>query len=100
MDERVVFELVECMIEPGSESAFEAAYAEGRQLLLRAKGCISVRLLRGVEEPTKYRLIVQWQTLENHTNDFRGSADHQHLREITGRYVVGSSLVQHYHAVF
>ena len=32
-------------------------------------------LQRSIEKPARYRLFVQWETVENHTVDFRGSAD-------------------------
>ena len=44
-------------------------------LFKRAKGCTGMTLQRSVEMPARYRLFVQWDTVENHTVDFRGSAD-------------------------
>jgi hypothetical protein len=36
-----------------------------------------MRLERSVKKPQRYRRFVQWDTVENHTVDFRGSADFQ-----------------------
>ena len=51
--------------------------AKAAPLFQRAKGCRGMELQRSVERPNRYRLFVQWETLENHTVDFRGSADFQ-----------------------
>ena len=41
-------------------------------------------LQRSHEMPQRYRLFVQWETLENHTKDFRESADFQEWRKLVG----------------
>jgi len=92
----MVFELVEVEVKAGSAAAFEVAYGKATELLLRAKGCSSVRMLRGIEQPNRYRILVQWETLENHTEDFRGSADHQELITLTRPHYERPSVVQHY----
>jgi hypothetical protein len=44
------------------------------------RGCEAMRLERSVEKSQRYRLFVQWDMVENHTVDFRGSADFQEWR--------------------
>jgi len=39
-------------------------------------------LQRSVENPSRYRLFLTWETVENHTVDFRGSADFQEWRKL------------------
>jgi hypothetical protein len=38
-----------------------------------AKAFHGLELHRSVEHPTRFRLFVRWQTVENHTVDFRQS---------------------------
>jgi heme-degrading monooxygenase HmoA len=95
----VIYELVEAEIKPGAEAAFEAAYAQATTLLQRTPGCHSVRMLRGVEEPSKFRILIQWESLEHHTQGFRGSPDHQQLISLTRPHYLYPSLVQHYTVV-
>jgi heme-degrading monooxygenase HmoA len=92
----MVLELVEIEVKPGSEAAFEAAYGQATELLKRAKGCRSVRVMRAIEKPCRYRVFVQWQTLENHTGDFRGSPDHRRLIELTRPHYAQPAEVVHY----
>ena len=48
-----------------------------------------------IEKPTRYRLFVGWETLENHTVDFRGSADFQEWRKLVGHCFAAPPDVEH-----
>ena len=58
---------------PGKEDEFEAAFEQAKSLIAGSPGCISVELRRKVEVPNEYLLLVQWETIEDHTEGFRGS---------------------------
>ena len=74
--DRIMFlEIAQVDIKPGQEAEFEAGVAKAAPLFKRAKGCKAMSLQRSVEKPSRYRLFLSWDTVENHTNDFRGSAD-------------------------
>ena len=64
--------------------AREANVAKAAPIFKRAKGCGGMELQRSVEKPSRYRLFVQWETVEHHTVDFRGSADFQEWRKLVG----------------
>lgn len=91
----MVLEIAQIEILPGKEAEFEAAVAKAKPLFLRAKGCASVSLQRSVESPSRYRLFVEWQTLENHTVDFRGSADFQTWRGLVSHCFASPPAVEH-----
>jgi heme-degrading monooxygenase HmoA len=94
----MITELVEMDIKPGLEAEFESAFQQCMDFLARSSGCISARMLRSIENPSRYRLLVQWQTLEHHTEKFRGSADHKAFKEIMAPFVERTSGAEH-HAV-
>src|ERR1700680_3875901 len=71
----MVLEIAQIDVKPGMEAEFEAGVAKAVPLFRRAKGCSAMTLQRSVEKPARYRVFVTWATLENHTVDFRGSAD-------------------------
>lgn len=96
----MIIEIAQLEIKPGSEADFEAAAAKARPLFLRAKGCHGVELHRSVEKPSRYRLIVKWATLENHTVDFRESADFAEWRALAGPYFATPPDVEHMSDVF
>ena len=67
---------------PGREDAFEAAFDEARQIIESMPGFCSLRLTRCIEEPSRYLLLVEWETLEHHTEGFRGSPEYQRWRAL------------------
>jgi quinol monooxygenase YgiN len=77
------------------EAEFEAGVAKAAPLFKRAKGCSGMRLARSHEKPQRYRLFVQWDTVENHTVDFRGSADFQEWRKLVGHCFASPPDVEH-----
>ncbi len=61
------------IVRPGQEADFESAFAQARPLIEATPGFEGLRLLRGVEAPEEYLLLVEWRSLEDHTLGFRGS---------------------------
>jgi len=92
-------EIAQIDVKPGSEAAFEAGVEQAAPLFRRAKGCRGIRLHRSVEIPGRYRLMVRWDTVENHTVDFRGSADFQEWRGLVGGYFAATPVVEHSEAL-
>src|SRR5260221_5093093 len=71
----MITEIAQIDVKPGTEKDFEGAVAKARPLFLRAKGGKGFELPKSIEKPSRYRLMAKWETLENHTVDFRSSAD-------------------------
>ena len=91
----MVLEIAQIDIKPGLEAEFEAGVAKAGPLFKRAKGCKAMSLQRSVEKPGRYRLFVTWDTVENHTVDFRGSADFQEWRKLVGHCFASAPEVEH-----
>lgn len=69
----MIFEVVELEIKSGAEAAFEAAVAEAAPHFRSAKGCRSMDLQHVIEDPSRYRLVIGWDTVEDHMVTFRNS---------------------------
>ena len=91
----MVLEIAQIDVKPGMEKDFEAGVKSAVPLFMRAKGCKSATLQRSHEMPQRYRLFLQWETLENHTVDFRGSADFQEWRKLVGHCFAAPPNVEH-----
>ncbi|HEX3498464.1 MAG TPA: antibiotic biosynthesis monooxygenase family protein, partial [Stellaceae bacterium] len=63
----MILEIAQIEIKPGLEAEFEAGVGKAAPLFKRARGCRGMNLQRSIEKPARYRLIVTWETLENHT---------------------------------
>lgn len=84
---------------PNEESSFEAAFAEAKAIIASMPGFISLSLSRCVERPSTYLLLVEWQTLEDHTEGFRGSEQYQQWRRLLHRFYDPFPTVEHYTVV-
>ena len=91
----MILEIAQFDIKPGMTAEFESGVARAQPLFQRAKGCRGMELHRSSEVPTRYRLLVHWDTLENHTVDFRGSADFQAWRGLVGHCFATAPQVEH-----
>lgn len=69
----MILEIAQIDVKPGSEDAFESNIARAAEIFRAAEGCRSFTVRRSVERPQRYRLLIEWDTLEAHTRDFTGS---------------------------
>lgn len=91
----MITEIAQIEIKPGSEKDFETAAGQAQGIFRRQKGWRSFELHRSIEKPSRYRLHIKWDTLENHMVDFRESADFQEWRGLVGSYFAAPPEVEH-----
>ena len=91
----MILEIAQIDVKAGMEDEFEAGVRKAAPVFKRAKGCKSLTLQRSAEKPSRYRLFVQWETLENHTVDFRGSEDFKEWRACVAHCFAGTPEVEH-----
>ncbi|WP_369983855.1 antibiotic biosynthesis monooxygenase family protein [Sinorhizobium fredii] len=72
-----------------------AGVGRAAPLFLRAKGCHGLSLHRVIETPAVYRLVVKWETVDNHMVHFRNSDDFQEWRRLVGSCFDAASNVTH-----
>lgn len=92
----MVLEVALIDVFPGQEDAFAAAYRLGRPVLAGTPGCRSVRMTRGVESPSRFVLLVEWDSVEAHERNFRGTERFARWRAFIGPYFAGPPRVEHY----
>jgi len=91
----MILEIAQIDVKPGMETAFESGVKNAAPIFQRAKGCRGMALQRSIEKPQRYRLFVQWDTLEHHTVDFRNSPDFQEWRKLVGHCFASPPEVEH-----
>jgi len=93
----MILELADIRIQPGKQAEFEAAVARGaREVIAKSKGFVGYKVNKGIESPERYVLTIFWETLENHTVDFRQSPAFQEWRAIVGPYFAAAPAVEHF----
>jgi quinol monooxygenase YgiN len=91
----MILETAELTIASGHEVDFEVAVRAAVPLFLASRGCRGVRLHRVVETPGLYRLLVDWETLEDHTVHFRGSEAFAQWRALVSPHFAALPAVTH-----
>jgi heme-degrading monooxygenase HmoA len=93
----MILELADLRIHPGQQAAFEEAIQRGiNTVIAKAKGFQGFKVNKGIETPERYILQIFWETLENHTVDFRESSAFADWRAIVGPFFAGPPSVEHF----
>jgi heme-degrading monooxygenase HmoA len=95
----VITEIAQIDVKPGSEKDFEAAIQKAQAIFKKSKGWKSFELHRSIEKPSRYRLLIKWETLENHTKDFRESDNFTEWRALVGPHFAAPPEVEHTNTV-
>ncbi len=91
----MVTEIAQIEVKPGMEAEFESGVKSAAPLFKRAKGCRAMELRKSIEKPSRYRLFVAWETVENHTDDFRSSPDFAEWRKLVAHCFATPPEVEH-----
>jgi heme-degrading monooxygenase HmoA len=83
-------------VRPGSEDAFLAAFRLARPLIEGMSGFRALSLSRSIEVPTAFLLLVDWDTLEDHTEGFRGSPKYAEWKALLHPFYDPFPDVQHF----
>lgn len=95
-DTEMVTEHALLSIDPRRAEEFEASFEKAKEVIAAADGFAGLRLLRGIESPGSYLLLVEWRDLESHVTGFRGSPAFGEWRALVGPYFAGDPSVEHF----
>jgi heme-degrading monooxygenase HmoA len=77
-------------------AAFEEALVKARAVISAAVGFLSLTVRRGIESPDHYLLLIEWESLEDHTVGFRQSDAFVEWRGHIGPFFESPPVVDHY----
>jgi heme-degrading monooxygenase HmoA len=92
----MVLEVALINVRDGQAEAFAAAYAQARPILAAAEGCRSVRMTHGIESPSRFVLLVEWDSVDAHEQNFRATERFGQWRALIGPYFDGPPNVEHF----
>jgi heme-degrading monooxygenase HmoA len=95
----MVTEVADIHITPGTEQEFIAAYVGAHDILATTPGCLSVRMTRCVESPSRFVLLVDWDEIASHENNFRGTERFTQWRAAIGSFFAEPPLVEHFSTI-
>lgn len=95
----MILEVAILNVISGREAEFEEAFRRAQRIVSSMSGYRSHELRRGVEAANRYILLVNWDTLEDHTVGFRGSAGYRESKQLLHHFYDPFPVVEHYAAV-
>ena len=89
--EIIRYQIVECQ-----EAAFEDAYRQAQKYLAESPHCRGYELARCVKEPTRYVLLIRWDSADGHMKGFRGSPAFQPFVALIAPFFQQIEEMEHY----
>ncbi|RMI29869.1 antibiotic biosynthesis monooxygenase family protein [Nocardia stercoris] len=86
-------------VRPELTAEFEHAFEQARHIIAAMPGFGSLTLSRCVERPGGYLLLVEWDTLADHTEGFRGSPEYLRWKALLHHFYEPFPVVEHYTTV-
>ncbi len=91
-----ILELARIDIKENTNSEFEAALEIAKGVISQSKGFQRITVKKCIEQTNRYILLIEWDTLEDHTIGFRESDLFKEWRALIGPFFLEPPLVQHY----
>ena len=96
----MILEVAILNVRAGERVAFEQAFSEAQAIIASMPGYVAHQLLRCLETADQYLLLVQWQSLQDHIEGFRQSAQYQDWKRLLHHFYEPFPTVEHYEQVF
>ena len=92
----MILEVAMLDVRPGQEDAFEEAFSKASPIIASMTGYLGHELQRCIEHPSRYVLLVRWETLEDHTVGFRQSPEYQEWKALLHHFYDPFPTVEHF----
>ena len=96
----MVLEAVILNIKEGKATEFEKTFLKAQRIISSINGYKSHELQKCIEKENQYILLVQWESLEAHTVNFRESPEYQEWKKLLHHFYEPFPEVHHYSMVF
>ena len=84
---------------PGQEVEFIEAMNRAKSIIASAPGFLSLRVERCIEQPSSFLLLIEWESLEAHTEGFRNSDAFGEWRSLLHHFYDPFPVVEHFESV-
>lgn len=92
----MILETAVLNVKQGKSAEFEQAFEQAQKIISSMKGYISHEILKCLEKKDQYLLLVKWETLEDHEEGFRKSAEYQDWKKLLHHFYEPFPVVEHY----
>jgi len=95
----MVLEVAVLYVREGEETQFENDFLIAGACIRSVKGYLGHSLQKCLEQKNKYLLMVNWESLTDHTEGFRGSVAYLDWKNALHHYYDPFPVVEHYSPV-
>lgn len=95
----MILEIATFDIKPDALLEFKNACEGAKKVISKSKGFIAIEFRQCVEADTKFVALISWETLEDHTVDFRQSELFTQWRAILSPYFNTPPVAEHYQTI-
>ncbi len=95
----MILEVAILDVRAGQAEAFTRAFREAEGIISSMKGYISHELRSCLEQEHRFLLLVEWESLEDHTVGFRGSPEYKEWKRLLHHFYDPFPVVEHYASV-
>jgi heme-degrading monooxygenase HmoA len=95
----MILELATFHIRTGQQAGFEAAFVDAQLILASAPGYLDHQLHQCIEMDSRYRLLVHWSSVQDHTIGFRGSPRFAEWRKVLQPFFAVPPEAEHYRLI-
>ncbi|WP_183563698.1 antibiotic biosynthesis monooxygenase family protein [Mucilaginibacter sp. SP1R1] len=92
----MILEVAILNVIPGQQDAFVKAFSKAQAIISKMTGYISHQLKQCIENESRYILLVEWETLTDHTVGFRQSKEYQEWKALLHHFYDPFPTVEHY----
>jgi len=92
----MILEVAILDVKKNLEQEFEKSFNEAEKIIVSMQGYISHQLSKCLEKSNRYILLVNWNTLEDHTEGFRKSPEYQQWKKLLHHFYEPFPEVEHY----
>ncbi|MBC1436573.1 antibiotic biosynthesis monooxygenase [Listeria rocourtiae] len=92
----MILESALLQVTQGDKSQFEKDFSIASEIISSMPGYIQHELHQCLENETEYLLLVQWETLEAHTEGFRTSDAYEDWKKLLHHYYNPFPKVKHF----
>ncbi len=96
----MVVEYIRYVVGEDRSAQFEQAYRQASAVLEADPHCLGYEVARGVEEPERFVVRINWDSVEGHENGFRTSPRFREFFEAVKPFFDQIEEMKHYSVLF
>ncbi len=96
----MILEVAVLNVKSGQEEEFEKAFGKAQSIISSMQGYLSHSLQKCIEKSNRYILLVNWASLQDHTEGFRKSSEYEEWRRLLYHFQDSPPEVVHYTSIY